>query len=100
MGNVIVGCFLTLGGTMGYARKGSVPSLVGGAGCGAALIGSSVLAPRNPRLALILATVISGLLTAGMVPRAIKTKKMMPAGMVALLGIVAFLYNSSKLRSS
>ena len=43
-----------------------------------------------------LATAVSGLLVAGMAPRAIKAKKFMPAGLVATIGAVSLLYNGKK----
>eukprot|EP00931_Biecheleriopsis_adriatica_P118235 TRINITY_DN93683_c0_g1_i1.p1 TRINITY_DN93683_c0_g1~~TRINITY_DN93683_c0_g1_i1.p1 ORF type:complete len:210 (-),score=43.86 TRINITY_DN93683_c0_g1_i1:277-906(-) len=98
--NFALGTLLAAGGAIAFARKGSLPSLLGGGGSGAALVGSGMLAARYPKRAFMLGTVVSLLLTAGMLPRAIRARKMMPAGMVALIGVVASLYNLSKLRGS
>lgn len=95
--NRVIGALLALGGTIGFAKAGSVPSLIGGVGSGAALIKSGSMADQ--RSAFLLGSIVSALLTAGMVPRAIKTKKMMPAGMVALLGLIALLTNARQLKS-
>eukprot|EP00747_Dinoflagellata_sp_TGD_P189303 gnl/TRDRNA2_/TRDRNA2_49470_c0_seq1.p1 gnl/TRDRNA2_/TRDRNA2_49470_c0~~gnl/TRDRNA2_/TRDRNA2_49470_c0_seq1.p1 ORF type:complete len:125 (-),score=26.93 gnl/TRDRNA2_/TRDRNA2_49470_c0_seq1:105-434(-) len=96
--NLSVGALLAIGGLFAYVKKGSVPSLLGGGFCGAGLIASGTMARKDPRRAFLLGTIVSAILSAGMIPRAVKTKKMMPAGMVALLGAIALLYNGKKLK--
>mmetsp|Transcript_11758 Transcript_11758/g.31745 ORF Transcript_11758/g.31745 Transcript_11758/m.31745 type:complete len:209 (-) Transcript_11758:174-800(-) len=96
--NFFVGALLALGGTIAYVRKGSVPSFVGGAISGAALVGSGALAKRQPRYAYSTGALVSALLAVGMLPRAVKTRKIMPAGMVAFFGILACIFNVTKLQ--
>lgn len=97
--NRLFGVILALGGAMGFAKKGSVPSLIGGVGCGASLwAAGGKMTQKYPKRGFMFATLVSALLAAGMIPRALKTKKMMPAGMVALLGLISFLHNASSLQ--
>lgn len=98
--NRLIGVLLAFGGVVGFAKKGSVPSLIGGVGCGASLwaAGGTERAMKMPKRAILFGTLVSALLSAGMIPRALKTKKVMPAGMVALLGLMSFLHNAMTLK--
>ncbi|CAK0841958.1 unnamed protein product [Prorocentrum cordatum] len=104
--NSLVGVLLATGGTVAYSRKGSLPSLIGGVGCGVALLSTNALAPRR---GFKLGALVSFLLTAGMLPRAVKSGKFMPAGaargggsaargLVSALGTLSLLYNTTMLR--
>lgn len=93
--NALVGVLLAMGGTVAYSRKGSVPSLIGGVGCGAALLSTNALAPRR---GFKLGALVSFLLTAGMLPRVVKSGKFMPAGLVSALGALSLVYNTTMLR--
>eukprot|EP00930_Biecheleria_cincta_P098217 TRINITY_DN89897_c0_g1_i1.p1 TRINITY_DN89897_c0_g1~~TRINITY_DN89897_c0_g1_i1.p1 ORF type:complete len:121 (+),score=18.21 TRINITY_DN89897_c0_g1_i1:153-515(+) len=95
--NLTVGALLGMGGAMGYYKAGSTASLIGGVGSGALMVGSGLLVERDPQSAFLLGSGTSGLLTAGMLPRFLKTKKMMPTGAVTLLGTLALAYNGKKL---
>eukprot|EP00928_Gymnodinium_smaydae_P000093 TRINITY_DN10040_c0_g1_i1.p1 TRINITY_DN10040_c0_g1~~TRINITY_DN10040_c0_g1_i1.p1 ORF type:complete len:121 (-),score=16.05 TRINITY_DN10040_c0_g1_i1:126-488(-) len=95
--NLTLGGLLTAGGFYGYLQAGSVPSLAGGVGCGALMVTSGVLVERDPQSAFLLGSATSGLLTAGMLPRFLRTKKMMPTGAVAMLGTLGLMYNGIKL---
>mmetsp|Transcript_83444 Transcript_83444/g.231595 ORF Transcript_83444/g.231595 Transcript_83444/m.231595 type:complete len:135 (-) Transcript_83444:127-531(-) len=95
--NAVVGSLLALGGAFAFLRKGSVPSLVGGVGCGGALLGSAALVGRNPRRAFSLGALVSSVLTVVMLLRALKMRKMMPAGLVTMLGTLALVANASQL---
>jgi len=95
--NLTVGGLLATGGAVGYFKAGSIPSLVGGLGCGALMVSSGVIVEHDPQAAFILGTGTSGVLTAGMLPRFLKTKKMMPTGAVAALGSLALAYNGFQL---
>ncbi|KAJ7963840.1 Protein FATTY ACID EXPORT like [Quillaja saponaria] len=83
------GLLLVGGGIFGYAKKGSIPSLAGGAGTGLVLILAGYISlkafqkRKNSYLALIIETVCAGILTWAMGQRYMQTSKIMPAGLVA-----------------
>lgn len=85
------------GGAAGYLRKGSVPSLVGGCAVGGALIAAGVIISRgDDAKGHSLALAASGLLSAAMGARFIKTGAMMPAGAAAGVGVLTAAYNAKK----
>ena len=86
-----------LGGVAGFAKARSVPSLVAGLGCATLFAGSGVLINQGSHTkghALALGTSVA--LAAGMGPRALKSGKIMPAGLVATLGVLSGLYHAKK----
>jgi uncharacterized membrane protein (UPF0136 family) len=109
---------LVSGGTYAFVRKGSKMSLVAGCGVGALFVGSGewmtyVLLPYllithiAPGLLIKagqhkeghgLALASSLLLLGGMAPRAVKTGKFMPAGLVASLGALSAFYQGKKVQ--
>mmetsp|Transcript_103106 Transcript_103106/g.162963 ORF Transcript_103106/g.162963 Transcript_103106/m.162963 type:complete len:120 (-) Transcript_103106:47-406(-) len=95
--NFTFGALLAGGGAYAYVKAGSMASLLGGGGCGALLIGSGLLVEHEPQAAFMLGSATGGLLTGGMLPRYLKTKKMMPTGMVAAVGLLATGYNAMQL---
>merc|ERR1719277_1788253 len=52
---------------------------------------------KDPQTAFLMGSATSGVLTAGMLPRFLKTQKMMPTGLVALLGVAGLLHNGNQL---
>nr|ABI52790.1 transmembrane protein 14C [Argas monolakensis] len=77
---------VTLGGVMGYLKAGSVMSLMAGVICGGlALIGAypTSIDPKKFFLSIAVSALLSGL----MGYRYLKTSKLMPAGLVAVLSI-------------
>ena len=92
------------GGVMGYVRKGSTISLVAGVVVGSLFLTSAYLiaTPSASNQTIfrghVLAATTSGLLAVGMGQRYMKTNKVMPAGVVALLGAAACAYNVNKAR--
>jgi uncharacterized membrane protein (UPF0136 family) len=87
-----------LGGTLGYVRKGSTPSLIAGVVFGSLLIGSGYIIAKtdSQHQGHLLATATSGFMALGMAHRYTKTTKFMPAGMVAVVGAAACAYNAKK----
>ena len=79
--NLTIGALLAAGGIFAYVRKGSKASLIGDGGSGGLLLGSGLLASRYPRSSFTVGALVSLLLALGMVPRAVKAKKMMPGGL-------------------
>ncbi|KAF3083532.1 hypothetical protein TWF569_009493 [Orbilia oligospora] len=72
------------GGTMGFARTGSIPSLVAGVGIGAMYGYSGYLLKKNANYGIELAILASLVLGGAMIPRAIKTRKPLPIAMSVL----------------
>ncbi|XP_044482277.1 protein FATTY ACID EXPORT 6 [Mangifera indica] len=83
------GLILVGGGVVGFVKKGSIPSLAGGAGIGLLLILAGWLSlkafekRKNSYFALVLETVCAAALTVVMGLRYQQTSKIMPAGIVA-----------------
>jgi len=91
-----LGAALGVGGIVAYMRKGSKASLFAGCGLGFSLFGSGLVVVRDPKRGFFYGTFVSTVLTLGMVPRFLKTKKFMPSGLVSLLGVVSLVYNGKK----
>ncbi|CAD7966623.1 unnamed protein product [Amoebophrya sp. A120] len=96
--NITAGTLVAVGGIMGYTRKKSLPSLVAGVLLGAAYYGSAYLVDRvDPVKGFQAGAATSAFLTAAMLPRYLKTKAFMPAGLCALIGVGAGAYNGWQL---
>ena len=66
------------GGLMGFARQGSMPSLVAGVSLGLMYGTSGYLIANNKEGGVELATATSVLLCGAMIPKALRTRKRMP----------------------
>lgn len=86
---LVYGVLVLGGGLMGWVKARSTPSLVAGLAFGAALIVDAFLFNAQPYIAAVLALVLPGLLAAIMGVRFAKSKKFMPAGVIAVLSLVA-----------
>ncbi|MGZ5552356.1 MAG: TMEM14 family protein [Chthoniobacterales bacterium] len=85
---IIFGLLTIAGGVMGYVKAGSVASIVAGSISGLLLLLAAFLLPQNIAAGLIVAAVVSILLAGRFVPAFLKTGKMMPAGMMAILSVI------------
>src|SRR2546430_9926362 len=85
---IIFGLLTIVGGVIGYVKAGSTASIIAGAISGIALIVAAFLLPGNAALGLVIAAVVSLALAARFIPAFMKTGKMMPAGLMALLSAV------------
>ncbi|MGZ4966279.1 MAG: TMEM14 family protein [Chthoniobacterales bacterium] len=85
---IIFGLLTIAGGVMGYVKAGSVASIVAGSISGVLLLLAAFLLPQNIAAGLIVAAVVSILLAGRFVPAFLKTGKMMPAGMMAILSVI------------
>ena len=85
---IIFGLLTIVGGVMGYVKAGSTASIIAGAISGIALIIAAFLLPQNVVLGLIMAGVVSILLAGRFIPAFMKTGKMMPAGLMAVLSAI------------
>ncbi len=74
-----------IGGVIGYLKAGSKVSLVAGASSGLVLAGSLWWSFENLKAALAAAAVLAMLLEVLFALRLAKTRKFMPAGMMAVL---------------
>lgn len=90
LGEVALGVYAALlggGGVMGYRKAGSRSSLFAGLGSAGMAVGSLLVALYQPTigfwLGAVLAVMMLGLFTA----RLLKTRKVMPSGMLAFLSL-------------
>ena len=84
--------FLAVGGSFGYYKQASMPSLIGGLGCGFLLALASLISPRSAasRVSVLLITAfVSGFFGV----RFMQTGKLMPAGLGAGAGASVALLN-------
>mmetsp|Transcript_6629 Transcript_6629/g.21396 ORF Transcript_6629/g.21396 Transcript_6629/m.21396 type:complete len:108 (+) Transcript_6629:79-402(+) len=85
------------GGVWGYVRRKSMPSLIGGLSTGCAMAGSGVLIQTGNDLeGHFLGLATSSLLLGTMGARFAATRKMLPAGAIALLALVSCAYHGKK----
>ena len=88
-----------VGGAIGYAKKGSVPSLVAGVGLGAAFgVSAWLVNSGDAANGFGVGSVAGAVLTAAMGARLLKTGKAMPAGVLTALGLASTYYNVTKYR--
>lgn len=85
---IIFGLLTIAGGVMGYVKAGSTASIIAGGISGILLLVAAFLLPQQFAVALILAAVVSILLAGRFLPAFLKTGKMMPAGMMAILSVI------------
>jgi uncharacterized membrane protein (UPF0136 family) len=84
------GLFTIAGGTMGYVKAKSLPSLLAGGISGALLLFAGFLMGRDyMQVGAIGGMVVSVALAGRFIPSYLKTRKMMPAGLMAGLSVVA-----------
>jgi uncharacterized membrane protein (UPF0136 family) len=88
---IAYGLLALLGGVMGYQKAKSKISLISGGISGVLLILAGILALNGIDSGLILAAFISAVLIVVFTVRLIKTKKMMPAGLMIVTGLIALI---------
>jgi uncharacterized membrane protein (UPF0136 family) len=83
---------LAVGGIVGYTKARSRPSLIAGLASAAAALLSLLLSLQNPRWGMGLGALLAILLTAFFGYRfGVKTRKFMPAGLLAVVSLLVFL---------
>src|ERR1044072_7214821 len=85
---IAFGVLTIAGGIVGYAKAGSVASIVAGSITGILLLVAAFLLPQHRTIGLATAFIISLLLAAQFVPKFIRTGRVMPAGMMAILSVI------------
>ncbi|HEY9662586.1 MAG TPA: TMEM14 family protein [Allocoleopsis sp.] len=85
------GVLALLGGVLGYAKVRSLPSLLSGLVSGGLLILSGILQLQGNDWGRILALIITIALIVVFAIRFWKTRKVMPAGLMGALGLVALI---------
>eukprot|EP00545_Synedropsis_sp_CCMP1620_P010316 CAMPEP_0119004076 /NCGR_PEP_ID=MMETSP1176-20130426/940_1 /TAXON_ID=265551 /ORGANISM="Synedropsis recta cf, Strain CCMP1620" /LENGTH=180 /DNA_ID=CAMNT_0006955745 /DNA_START=135 /DNA_END=677 /DNA_ORIENTATION=+ len=92
--NAGVGGLVFAGGLMGFVKKGSKASLIAGSTFGGLLMLSAyIIGGKKSSKGNVLGSGVAGLLTYAMGKKFLKSGKFMPAGLIAGLGTVAFVYN-------
>jgi len=85
---VIFGLLTIAGGIMGYVKARSVVSVIAGAITGVLLIVAAFMLPEHRELGLVLALLTSAILAAQFIPRALRTRRIMPGGMMSVLSVI------------
>jgi uncharacterized membrane protein (UPF0136 family) len=85
---IVFGLLTIVGGVIGYVKAGSTASIIDGSISGIALIVAAFLLPGNAVPGLIIAGVVSILLAGRFIPAFVKTGKIMPAGLMAVLSAI------------
>ncbi|MEC4812195.1 MAG: TMEM14 family protein [Scytonema sp. PMC 1069.18] len=83
------GILAFLGGIIGYRKANSKASLISGSVSGILLIIATFLQLLGQAWGLLLASIITAVLVIFFTVRLVKTRKFMPAGLMAVLGVVA-----------
>jgi uncharacterized membrane protein (UPF0136 family) len=88
---IIFGILTIVGGIIGYAKAGSVISIVAGSISGLLLLLAAFLLPEHHAAGLIIALVVSLLLAGQFVPKFFRTFKVMPAGLMSVLSAIGII---------
>jgi uncharacterized membrane protein (UPF0136 family) len=94
---IAYGILAIIGGIIGYTKAQSQTSLISGSISGLLLIVSGVMQLQGQPWGLGLATVVTAALIIVFAVRLAKTRKFMPAGLMAIAGIVALVAMLSSL---
>ena len=86
---LLKGSLIIVGGIIGYTKAGSKISLISGSVSGLLLIVCGIIQLMGINWGIILSIIITTILVITFIIRLAKTRKMMPAGLMILTGIVA-----------
>ena len=85
---IVFGLLTIAGGLMGYVKAGSTASLIAGSISGVLLLVAAFLLPGHVVAGLTIAIIVSLLLAGRFLPAFVRTGKLMPNGIMALLSIL------------
>lgn len=85
---LIYGSLTLVGGILGYTKARSLPSLISGVISGVVLLGAAILQTQGIIGAKWLASALIILLIIVFIVRWLKTKKIMPAGIMVVVGVI------------
>ncbi|PYL64544.1 MAG: hypothetical protein DMF20_10400 [Verrucomicrobia bacterium] len=88
---IAFGILTIAGGIVGYAKAGSVASIIAGSITGVLLLVAAFLLPEHRAIGLATAFIISLLLVAQFAPKFIRTGRIMPAGMMSILSLIGLI---------
>jgi uncharacterized membrane protein (UPF0136 family) len=96
----VFGLITIAGGIIGYVKAGSAISIVAGAISGILLIVAGYLLPQHREFGLGLGLFTSALLAAQFLPRWLRSRRLVPAGVMSVLAIIGIVIGvASWLRS-
>jgi len=85
---LVFGVLTIAGGIMGYVKARSVASIIAGTITGILLIVAAYFLPTQREIGLVLALLTSAILAGQFIPRFLRTRRMMPAGLMSLLSVI------------
>ena len=88
---IIFGILTIAGGVVGYVKAGSLPSIIAGSVTGVLLLVAAFLLPEHRAAGLATAFIISLLLAGQFIPKFLRTGRVMPAGMMSILSVIAII---------
>jgi uncharacterized membrane protein (UPF0136 family) len=88
---IVFGVLTIAGGIVGYVKAGSVASIIAGSITGVLLLVAALLLPTHRTIGLATALLVSVLLAAQFLPKFLRTGRVMPAGMMAILSVVGII---------
>jgi uncharacterized membrane protein (UPF0136 family) len=88
---IVFGVLTIVGGIIGYVKAGSVASVIAGSITGILLLVGAFLLPEHRVIGLATVFIISLLLLAQFAPKFIRTGRVMPAGMMAILSVIGLI---------
>ncbi len=88
---IVFGILTIAGGVVGYVKAGSLPSIIAGSITGVLLLVAAFLLPEHRAAGLATAFIISLLLAGQFIPKFLRTGRVMPAGMMSILSVIAII---------
>ena len=85
---LIFGVLTIAGGILGYVKARSVVSVIAGTVTGILLIVAGLILPERRELGLALALLTSAILAAQFIPRALRTRRIMPGGIMSVMSVI------------
>jgi uncharacterized membrane protein (UPF0136 family) len=88
---LVFGVLTIAGGIIGYVKAGSVVSFVAGAITGILLIVAGMILPEHRELGLGLGLFTSTILAGQFIPRVLRTRRLVPAGVMSVLSVIGII---------